>query len=127
MLTKKVPYTDSLEMKVFLVFHLLLSIRGDFDEHSALKERHALALQLTKLAAKEYEEQAKWAKKNPDPTSYFNDGEWSADKASKLRELQRKIEGFKPGETDGRYFRDEFPHGYVGMLEYFGLWEEEKQ
>jgi hypothetical protein len=67
----------------------------------------------------------KWAKKNPDPTSYFNDSEWSADKASKLRELQKKIEGFKPGETDGRYFRDEFPHGYIGMLEYFGLWEEE--
>lgn len=121
MLTRKVPYTDSLEMKVFLVFHLLLSIRGDFDERSALKERHALALKLTKLAAKEYEWRARFTKKHPDPTSYFKDSEWNADKASKLRELQKEIEGFKPFETDGRYFRDEFPYGYEGMLEYFGL------
>lgn len=119
-------YTDSLELKIFLIYHLLKSIRMDFGDDSALAERHDLALKLTELAAKQYEESAKWAKKNPDPTSCFNDGEWSADKASKLRELQKDIEGFKPGETDGRYFRDEFPHGYIGMLEYFGM-EEDKE
>lgn len=120
-------YTDSLEMKIFLIYHLLMSIRMDFDEKSALKERHALALKLTKLAAKEYEDRAKWTKKHPDPTSYFKDSEWNADKAGRLRVMQMEIEGFKPGETDGRYFRYDFPHGYIGMLEYFGLWEEEKE
>lgn len=118
-------YTDSLELKIFLIYHLLLSIRMDFDEKSALKERHALALKLTKLAAKEYEWRAKWVKKYPIATSYFKDSEWNADKAGRLRVLQTEIEGFKPGETDGRYFRDYFPHGYEGMLEYFGMEEDE--
>lgn len=117
-------YTDSLELKIFLIYHLLLSIRMDFAEkESALKQRYALALKLTKLAAKEYEWRAKWTKKHPDSTSYFKDSEWNAGTASKLHELQKEIEGFKPGETDGRYFRDEFPHGYEGMLEYFGMEE----
>ena len=118
-------YIDNLETKVFLVYHLLVSIRMDFSDDSALKERHALALKLTKLAAKEYEERAEWTKKYPVQTSYFKDSEWNADKASKLRELQKEVEWFKPGETDGRYFRDEFPHGYEGMLKYFGMEEEE--
>lgn len=117
-------YTDSLELKIFLIYHLLMSIRMDFaKKESALKERHALALKLTKLAAKEYEWRAKWTKKHPDSTSYFKDSEWNADTASKLRELQKDIEEFKPGENDGRDFRDEFPHGYEGMLEYFGMEE----
>ena len=127
MLTRKVPYTDSLEMKVFLIFHLLLSISMDFDVDSALYQRFDLALRLTRLAAREYEERAKWTEKHPNATSYFKDSEWDLDKASKLRELQKEIEGFEPFEMDGRYFRDEFPHGYIGMLEYFGLWEEEEQ
>lgn len=120
----KYGYTDSLELKIFLIYHLLKSIRMDFGEDSALKERRALAIKLTKLAAKEYEDRAaKWAEKHS--CRCLKDIEWNADKASKLRELQKEIKGFKPGKTDGRYFRYEFPYGYEGMLEYF--WMEEEQ
>jgi len=113
-------YTDSLEMKIFLIYHLLLSIRGDFGEDSALKERHALALKLCKLAAKEYRRRAAFTKKYGE-TNYYKDYDYNMDKAKKLNELEKEIAGFTPFHQDGRYFRDEFPHGYENMLEYFGL------
>lgn len=121
----KREYTNSLELKIFLIYHLLVSIRMDFADDSALAERHSLALKLTELAIKEYEERAEWIEKHSAPF-YGNHAE-NVDKAAKLKTLRCEIEGFKPFRTDGRFFRDEFPHGYIGMLEYFGLWEEEKK
>lgn len=118
-------YTDSIELKIFLIYHLLVSIRMDFDEKSALKERHSLAHRLTELAIEEYERRAKWIEERGE-SSYGSHAE-SVDKAAKLKTLKGTIEDFKPFKTDGRFFRDEFPHGYIGMLEYFGLWEEEKE
>lgn len=99
-------YTDSLELKIFLIYHLLVSIRMDFGDDSALTERHSLALKLTGLAIKECE------------------GDIA--KADKLKTLRQEIERFKPFKMDGRFFRDEFPHGYIGMLEYFGMKEEKE-
>lgn len=124
MLTRKVPYTDSLEMKIFLIYHLLVSIRMDFGEDSALYERHLVAHRLTELAIEEYERRAKWIEERGE-SSYGSHAE-SVDKAAKLKTLKGTIEDFKPFKTDGRFFRDEFPYGYIGMLEYFGM-EEEKE
>ena len=116
-------YTDSLEMKIFLIYHLLYSIRGDFSKGSALKERHALALKLCKLAAKEYRERANFVKKYGD-NNYYKDYNYNIDRANKLKELEKIIANFTPFHQDGRYFRDEFPEGYINMLEYFGIKED---
>lgn len=116
---------DSTENKIYLVYNLLYSIRLDFSKGSALKERRNLALKLCGLAAKEYEARVKDLKKYPDLKHYWGTYEENVDKANKLRALEETIRGFEPGETDGRYFRYDFPDGYEGMLEYFGLEEEE--
>lgn len=118
-------YDDSLELKIFLIYHLLLSIRMDFSEESALAERHSLALKLTELAIDECKGRAKWFESwlESKGISASSDADDHAAKAKKLEELKKTIEAFNPFETDGRYFRDDFPHGYIGMLECFGMEE----
>lgn len=95
-----------------LVYHLLVSIRLDFSDEarSALKERHALALKLAKAAAEEYEW---WAGNEGIPEKAHKYGAY----AEMMRKLVEVIKKFVPGRTDGRYFRDEFPNGYINMLE----------
>lgn len=118
-------YSDSTENQIFLIYNLLYSIRLDFSKDSALKERRDLALKLCGLAAKEYEARAKTLKKCPEEIPCWGTFKENMDKAKKLKTLAKAIKGFNAGETDGRYFRDEFPEGYEGMLEYFGMGEEE--
>lgn len=118
-------YGDSTENQIFLIYNLLYSIRLDFSKDSALKERRDLALKLCGLAAKEYEARAKTLKKCPEEIPFWGTYKENMDKAKKLRILEKTINGFKAGETDGRYFRYDFPEGYEGMLEYFGMEEEE--
>lgn len=114
-------YTDSREMKIALIHELLLSIRNDFSDDSALKERHALALKLCKLSIKDHKRLLQLMKKNPQLVSSGESIESIVDKINQLTLLKKTIEGFIPGQTDGRYFRYEFPYGYLNMLEYFGL------
>lgn len=118
-------YADATENQIFLVYNLLYSIRLDFSRDSAVKERRDLALKLCELAAKEYEARAKTLKKCPEEIPFWGTREANMDKASKLKALAKVIKGFKAYKTDGRYFRDDFPDGYEGMLKYFGLEEEE--
>ena len=119
-------YCDATKNQIFLIYHLLRSIRLDFSEDSALKERRDLALKLCGLAAKEYEARAKYLKKHPEEIPYWGTREENLDRVKKLRILEETISGFLVNETDGRYFRYDFPEGYEGMLEYFGMKEEEK-
>lgn len=99
-----------------LVYHLLVSIRMDFsdDSHSALKERHALALKLARAAADEYE----WWACNE---GIYEKAQKYGAYAEMMKKLVEVIKGFVPGHTDGRYFRDEFPGGYINMLETLGM------
>ena len=113
-------YNDSLEMKICFIYELLYSIRGDFGPESALKERKDLAIKLTKLAIKEFNERASFIKKYGE-CSVYKSYDYNKSCAKQLKILLKTIEAFKPFHQDGRYFRDTFPYGYQDMLEYFNL------
>ena len=99
-----------------LVYHLLYSIRENWGEDSALEERYQLALKLTELAIKDYEMYATWFK--------GEEAQKYADYAEMMKTLYKEIERYTPYE-DGRYFRDDFPYGYIDMLKKLGMenWE----
>lgn len=114
-------YTDSRQMKIAFIYELLFSIRFDFSDHSALKERHALALKLCKLSIKDHKRLLQLMKKNPHLTNSKESVASITNKINQLTILKKTIEGFIPGQTDGRYFRYEFPYGYLNLLQSFGL------
>lgn len=116
-------YTDSLQMKIEFIYELLLSIRGDFGEGSALRERKELALKLTKLAIKEFNGRIKLMLEYGE-NNYYGTIEDNKMYVKKLIILEKTIKKFVPFKTDGRYFRDDFPHGYINMLEYFKIGEK---
>lgn len=119
-------YTDTQEMRICFIYELLLSIRGDFNRRSALKERRNLAIKLTRLAIKEYKERARYMEMNGASDSIGWGNIWDLqDYAENLTLLLKTIKRYKL-KQDGRYFREEFPFGYVGMLEYFGIEKEDK-
>ena len=116
-------YRDSVEMKVEVVYELLLSIRGDFGEESALRERKELALKLTKLAIKEFNGRIKLMNTFGE-NNYYGTIQYNKECVKKLIILEKTIKRFTPFRDDGRYFRDEFPYGYINMLEYFKIGED---
>ena len=117
-------YTDSYEMKICLIYELMRSISCDFSEKSALKERKNLALLLTKLAVNETNRRVKRVKKYPKEAKIY--GNWAElrEQLRSLKKLLKTIAAFNPGHQDGRYFRDEFPSGFYGMLKAFDIEEE---
>ena len=118
-------YTCSQEMKICFIYELLYSIRGDFSRNSALRERKNLAVKLTKLAIQEYKGRVSSMLRNGVSDSFgWGNIEDIKDHIRNLEILLKTIEHFKPFKQDGRYFREEFPFGYIGMLEHFGIEKE---
>ena len=118
-------YIDSVEMKIEFIYELLKSICCDFGPDSALRERHKLALKLTRLSIKDYVKRLKLVRRRglrcKINTRVYETSEELREKILKLKELYRTIDNFTPFHQDGRYFSDIFPFGYEGMLDYFGI------
>ena len=110
-------YRDSLEMMVCFIFELLRSISVDFDERDVLQERRDLAMKMTKIAIKDFKKLQRFNRQN-------NLFIVHRDKVMKLKTLLKTISSFKVGHQDGRIFREEFPYGYINMLEYFEIEKE---
>ena len=103
-----------IEYKLELIEALVKSITMDFSDDSLLKERHELAKKLTKNTLDMLEERS-----NKD---YLASLKPLFDKyVQALKAFYETLEGFSPYEQDGRYFRYDFPDGYWGMLEFFGI------
>lgn len=111
-------YIDDVEMKICFIYELLKSIRMDFDEKDALEERRNLALNFTKSIVRYYHHKSKKITKNSKDFLFVKKME------KDMKTLLKTISHFECGKTDGRYFRDTFPNGYQGMLEYFNIEKE---
>lgn len=86
------------EEKILLIKLLLEDIRGNWAWDC--ERRKTMAYALTQELYKD-----------------TNDEKWS--------ELSNSIASYESGE-DGRYFRDDFPNGYIGMEKLYGISENYK-
>ena len=117
--------TPEKEEKVKLIHELLYSIHMDWSEDSLLYDRYVLArrlcLNLSSCLRKQRDKlilSDKFANKKECLAEYdkYLDG---------LGRLYDEMNNYNPNGThDGKFFNDDFPYGYRGMLEFFGIGEE---
>lgn len=113
-------YITTLEMKVCFIYELMKSLSYDLNEKDALNERRDLALNLTKNVIRYYHHKSRRIKRSSEEFHEVKKIE------KDMKKLLKTISHFTCGKSTDEYFKNTFPKGYFGMLEYFNI-EIEKE